>query len=76
MCGDRAGQDFWQEVAGSGSEGGACTGSRPPRPSEITLLAQAEEFISVPEGPRARLGPARGGRQQGVGLAVTFDFRL
>lgn len=21
MCGDRAGQDFWQEVAGSGSEG-------------------------------------------------------
>lgn len=42
----------WQEV----EVGGPCTDSQPPKPNETTLLARAQEFISVPEGPRALLG--------------------
>lgn len=42
MCGDRARQDRGQRVTGSGSREGP---------------AQAQEFVSVPEGPRALLRP-------------------
>lgn len=61
-------------MAGNGERGSPCIIFQLPKPSETTLLAQAQEFISVPEGPRAFLGHSSE-RAEGSALAVKFDFR-
>lgn len=59
----------WQEV---GSRAAPAPSFQLPRPSENTLLAQAQEFISVPEGPRAFLGHSS---ERAEGSGTSRDFR-
>lgn len=53
-------------------QGGPCMGSQPPKPRDTTLLAQAQEFVSVPEGPRALLGHSskKAAEESGVGCNI------
>lgn len=53
-------------------------GSQPPKPSDTTLLAQAQEFVSVPEGPRALLGHSskKAAEESGVGCDISLCITM